>query len=298
MPTEPAWKKYLTDYNEGLGLVYERFVLNDFLLHLKGHYGFYRVLEAPLYGMAGVSGINSVALARIRCPVTLADDNPERIAGIERIWGELALPAAFAIVEDWSSLPYPGPAASTSSGTGRPCGDWRIPPRFLPEMVRCANHLVFVAVPNPVQVGYQVRKHIVEPEFVKEVDERWTDIGMIRRQLQDAGGGDPGTGRARRASLARHGDAGQRAAAQARHPVQETGGQVHGRGLALVHHGLLPGPAARPVRSGDEVRLAGALAAALARQAGLGAPSLAAGPAPTTVKVGRQVTAEPGTSQQ
>jgi hypothetical protein len=182
LSTEPGWKKYLTDYNEGLGLVYERFVLNDFLLRLKGRYGFHKVLEAPLYGMAGVSGINSVALARIRCPVTLVDDNAERLAGIERIWGELALPAVFSSVEDWSHLPYPDRSFDLVWNWA---ALWRLadPAAFLPEMVRCANYLVFVAVPNPVQVGYQVRKHIVEPEFVKEVDERWTDIGMIRRQL-------------------------------------------------------------------------------------------------------------------
>ena len=75
MPTEPTWKHYLTDYNEGLGLVYERFVLNDFLLYLKGQYGFQSVLEAPLFGMAGVSGINSAWLARVKCPITLVDDN-------------------------------------------------------------------------------------------------------------------------------------------------------------------------------------------------------------------------------
>jgi len=186
VPTEPGWRRYLTDYNEGLGLVYERFVLNDFLLHLKGNYGFYTVLEAPLFGMAGVSGINSVALARVRCPVTLADDNPERIAGVERIWGELALPAIFTLVEDWSRLPYPD---RSFDFVWNWAALWRLadPAVFLPEMVRCANYLVFVAVPNPVQVGYQVRKHIVEPEFVKEVDERWTDIGMIRRQLQVLG---------------------------------------------------------------------------------------------------------------
>ncbi|NIV36633.1 MAG: hypothetical protein GWN58_46525, partial [Anaerolineae bacterium] len=61
---EPSWKRYLTDYNEGLGLVYERFVLNDFLLALRKEFGIESVLEAPLFGMAGVSGINSVALAQ------------------------------------------------------------------------------------------------------------------------------------------------------------------------------------------------------------------------------------------
>ena len=33
--SEPTWKHYLTDYNEGLGLVYERFVLNDSLRDLQ-----------------------------------------------------------------------------------------------------------------------------------------------------------------------------------------------------------------------------------------------------------------------
>ena len=170
--TEP-WKKYLTDQRRPRPIISG--LLNDFLLRLKGHYGFYRVLEAPLYGMAGVSGINSVALARIRCPVMLADDNPERMAGIERIWSELALPAVF-IVKDWSRLPYPD---RSFDFVWNWAALWRLadPAAFLPEMVRSANHLIFVAVPNPVQIGYQVRKRIVEPEFVKEVDERWTDIG-------------------------------------------------------------------------------------------------------------------------
>ena len=68
MTDDPAWRKYLTDYNEGLGLVYERFVLNDFLLYLKGQYGFQSVLEAPLFGMAGVSGINSAWLGARKVP--------------------------------------------------------------------------------------------------------------------------------------------------------------------------------------------------------------------------------------
>ena len=61
------------------------------------------------------------------------------------------------------------------------------PAALLRELVRCSNKLIFVAVPNPVQVGYQFRKYVAEPEFVKEIDEKWTDIGMIRRQLEAQG---------------------------------------------------------------------------------------------------------------
>ncbi|MGD8474619.1 MAG: hypothetical protein PVH59_10880, partial [Anaerolineae bacterium] len=87
---ESTWKHYLSDYDEGLGLVYERFVLNDFLLALREEYGSESVLEAPIFGMAGVSGINSVALAQAGAEVTLVDDHAERLAAVERIWGELA----------------------------------------------------------------------------------------------------------------------------------------------------------------------------------------------------------------
>ena len=186
MTTQPTWRHYLTDYNEGLGLVYERFVLNDFLLYLKGQYGFASVLEAPLFGMAGVSGINSVALARIKTQVTLVDDNAERLAGVERIWGELGLPAKFALTEDWAKLPFP---ANSFELVWNWAALWHLnaPGDCLREMVRCSNKLVFVATPNPVQVGYQFRKYVAEPEFVKEIDERWTDIGLIRRQLEGLG---------------------------------------------------------------------------------------------------------------
>jgi SAM-dependent methyltransferase len=184
--TEPTWKKYLTDYNEGLGLVYERFALNDFLLDLKGRHGFANALEAPLFGMAGVSGINSVALARIRTPVTLLDDNAERLEGVRRIWGELGLPAQFGLVDDWSHLPFPD---NTFEFVWNWAAIWHLkdPAALLSELVRVSNKLVFVATPNPVQIGYQVRKHLVEPEFVKEIDERWTSIKLIRETLEGLG---------------------------------------------------------------------------------------------------------------
>jgi Methyltransferase domain len=190
----PAWQRYLTDYNEGLGLVYERFVLNDFLLALREKHGVESVLEAPLFGMAGVSGINSVALAQAGARVTLLDEHAERLAAVERIWGELSLPARFVHQIDWGCLPFPDDtfdlawnwAALWYLSDGSPDGSRR-PEALLGELARVSRRVVFVAMPNRVQMGYLLRKYLLEREFVNYVDEHWADIGRVRRVLESAG---------------------------------------------------------------------------------------------------------------
>jgi hypothetical protein len=192
--TEPAWRRYLTDYNEGLGLVYERFVLNDFLSALRREFGIESVLEAPLFGMAGVSGINSVNLAQAGTRVTLVDEHAERLVAVERIWGELDLVASLIQHDDWAQLPFADNsfdlawnwAALWHLSDGSPGGTDR-PEALLRELARVSRHLVFVAMPNRVQVGYLLRKYLLERDFVNHVDERWADIGRVRRVLEGAG---------------------------------------------------------------------------------------------------------------
>ncbi|MFQ5614701.1 MAG: class I SAM-dependent methyltransferase, partial [Anaerolineae bacterium] len=183
---EPTWKKYLTDYNEGLGVVYERFVLNDYLKAIAGQHRIQSVLEAPLYGMAGVSGINSVCLARGGCRVTLVDDNPERLSGVRRIWGELDLPATFVHHRDFSRLPFEDNRFDLAWEWA---GLWYLPDPagLLRELVRVSRRLVLVAMPNRVQAGYLLRKYVIDRDFFKTVDERWVNMGRIKRLLRQAG---------------------------------------------------------------------------------------------------------------
>ncbi|MCB0044610.1 MAG: methyltransferase domain-containing protein [Caldilineaceae bacterium] len=189
MTTPNTWRRYLTDYNEGLGLVYERFVLNDFLDNLRRRYGIRSVLEAPLYGMAGVSGINDVVFARNNAAVTMVDDNTERIRGVARIWEEdLKLPVDLVHIEprNWGRLPF---ADNSFDFTWEWAGLWYIgdPAGLLRELVRTSRDLVFVAMPNNIQVGYWMRKLVIDQEFFAQHDERWTNIGLLRRILEEAG---------------------------------------------------------------------------------------------------------------
>lgn len=186
--TEPTWKRYLIDYDEGLGLVYERFVLNDFLRSLRRRYDISSVLEAPLYGMAGVSGINSVVLAQDGARVTLVDDIGERAEGVRRIWRKLGLPVDIVTIspDEWGSLPFDDASFDLCWEWA---GLWYLPDAaaLLRELVRCSRKLIFVAMPNRWQVGYFLRKYVIDRAFFDGVDERWTDMGRIRRELEAAG---------------------------------------------------------------------------------------------------------------
>lgn len=181
-----TWEHYLSDDNEGLGLVYERFVLNDFLLRLKARFHIRTVLEAPLFGMAGVSGINSVALAQAGCRVTLVDDHPRRLRGVARIWQELRLPVHLVCVTEWGRLPF---ADRSFDLAWEWAGLWYLPDPegLLRELTRVSRRVVFVAMPNRWQVGYWLRKHVLDRDFFRHVDEAWVDMGRIRRVLVSAG---------------------------------------------------------------------------------------------------------------
>jgi SAM-dependent methyltransferase len=184
--TEPVWKKNLTDWNEGLGVVYERFILNDYLDGLIDHHGIKTVLEAPLYGMAGVSGINSVRLAERGCEVTLVDNNRERFDGVRKIWAHLNLPARFLLHYDFAHLPFPD---NYFDLTWEWAGLWYLPDAagLLRELARVSRKLVFVAMPNNIQVGYQLRKYVIDRDFFPTVDERWVQVSRIKRTLEAAG---------------------------------------------------------------------------------------------------------------
>lgn len=186
MNEEPTWKKYLTDYNEGLGVVYERFVLNDYLDPLIDGHDVGTVLEAPLFGMAGVSGINSVRLAQRGCDVTLVDCLDERLNGITCIWRELDLPARFVFHEDFAHLPFEDNSFDLAWEWA---GLWYLPDAesLLRELARVSRKLVFVAMPNNLQVGYLMRKYLIDRDFFSKVDERWVQMRRIKRVLREAG---------------------------------------------------------------------------------------------------------------
>ncbi|RIK33244.1 MAG: hypothetical protein DCC55_35310, partial [Chloroflexi bacterium] len=86
----------------------------------------------------------------------------------------------------WGELPFAGRSFDL---TWCWAALWYIqdPAGLLAELARTSRKLVFVAMPNNFQVGYWLRKLVIDREFFAHHDESWTDIGRIRRILEANG---------------------------------------------------------------------------------------------------------------
>jgi len=170
-------------YDEGLGTVYERFILNQILKRIKSDFGITSVLEVPHYGMTGVEGLNSVVLAAEGCDVTVVDWDEGRLATVRSVWKELKLSHKLSVrkVVDYGSLPF---ADRSYDLAWNFAALWHVKNGFalVEEMCRVASKTVFICVPNRIQPGYLVRK-MVDRRFFKAVDEKFIDLQAIKSRL-------------------------------------------------------------------------------------------------------------------
>ena len=101
-----TWQSYYDHFDEGLGTTYERFILHRYFKYLKDTYDISSVLEAPGFGMTGVSGINSLWWAKQGITPVVLDDHEQRIELAKKVWAEISLPVHMRLVKDFNHLPY------------------------------------------------------------------------------------------------------------------------------------------------------------------------------------------------
>ncbi|RLC51413.1 MAG: hypothetical protein DRI23_05110, partial [Candidatus Cloacimonadota bacterium] len=78
IPILKTWQNYFSNPDEGLGSSYERIILNNKLNQICSHFKIKSVLEAPSFGFTGLSGINSMDMAKNGLDVAVADNDNNR----------------------------------------------------------------------------------------------------------------------------------------------------------------------------------------------------------------------------
>jgi len=153
------WKDYFinSDLGEGFGTTYERFILHQYFARLKNKYNVESVLEAPSYGMTGISGINSMWWAHNDLPVTVTDDNQRRINLIKRVWQEISFVADFVCLPyDNLHLPFSDKSFDMSWNFA---ALWFVPnlEKFFKELVHVTRKVIFICIPNTLNIFYRLR---------------------------------------------------------------------------------------------------------------------------------------------
>jgi hypothetical protein len=141
----------------GLGTTYERFAIYRWLERLIDRHPIRDVLEGPGDGVAGISGINSVPLARRGAKVTVALRDRREIALARRVWeaqdclaqgsfvcaNGLPLPFTsrrFDLVWNFNRLPFFNPQA------------------MIAEMARISRRYVLLMAPSRHNYGFLARR--------------------------------------------------------------------------------------------------------------------------------------------
>lgn len=151
------WKPYFDNPHEGLGTTYERFILHELFSWMMSRFDIQSILEAPSFGMTGVSGINSLWWAQKKIKTTVCDHCPERLNRIHTVWQKLPFDADFVCVkQNYSQLPFSDNAFDLG---------WNFAalsyvadlPLFLKELTRTCKKTIFICMPNEKNIFCRLR---------------------------------------------------------------------------------------------------------------------------------------------
>ncbi|MDZ7697211.1 MAG: class I SAM-dependent methyltransferase [Deltaproteobacteria bacterium] len=146
--------------HEGLGTTYERFVLHEYFRKIRDKYDVKRVLEAPVFGMTGISGINSLWWAVQGAQVTLVDYHRDRLNATKRVWDEMTLNARFVYDSGaYAHLPFEDGEFDMA---------WNFaalnfkPHALLGELARVTGKVIFICLPNRFNVFSAIQRGILK----------------------------------------------------------------------------------------------------------------------------------------
>ncbi len=166
----------------GLGVVYEQFMLNRLLERTVKRFCIKNAVEAPIFGMAGLTGINSMALPGLGVEVTLVDSDRGRLEDAETAWSMAGKKARFVL----SETPEPLPFADSEFGLAYNFAAlWHLedPGRMVREMARVSSDAVLICMPNPWNPLFQLRKLAGR----LPANHGWADMKRVEAALSDAG---------------------------------------------------------------------------------------------------------------
>jgi len=186
IPILKNWQRYFTNTDEGLGSSYERIVLNNKLESICKHFNILSVLEAPSFGFTGLSGINSMGLAKDGKMITILDNDINRIELIRKTWNGMEFPLKIEYSIDCNSLTFANNAFDLSWNFS---ALWFVDDLsgFLKELTRVTSQAILLCVPNRSGMGYISQKILGFKELKNHLNEKNILPKNIKKQMKKNG---------------------------------------------------------------------------------------------------------------
>jgi len=183
IPILKNWEGYFTNNDEGLGSSYERIVLNKKLETICKHFSVSSVLEVPSFGFTGLSGINSMNLARASKSVTLVDEDKKRIELIKETWEKMSIPITIEHSESFAKLPFADVSFDLSWNFS---ALWFVDDlsTFIKELTRITSQAILLCVPNRSGLGYISQRILGYKELKKHLKEENILPKNIKREMK------------------------------------------------------------------------------------------------------------------
>jgi ubiquinone/menaquinone biosynthesis C-methylase UbiE len=183
-----------TDFDEGLGIASERFAVNKMLLRFFHERGLgdrgriERALEAPVDGLMGIPGMNSVVFAReLGAEVVVASPSHALLDYSARFWDKLGLSdhVEFRHLPD-ERLPFDD---RTFDWVWNYCTfeHYEDARALLREMTRVSRRYVCVLTQNAFNYGYPIHRlyHRLRHQAWDHGSSRWMRMGALTRLFAD-----------------------------------------------------------------------------------------------------------------
>lgn len=183
IPILKNWENYFSNYDEGLGSSYERIVLNKKLDLLCKHFEVKSVLEAPSFGFTGLSGINSMGLAKSGKKITLLDNDENRIKLIKNLWLDMNLPLSIDFTKDFGYLSFADNSFDLSWNFS---ALWFVDdmPKFISELTRVTSKVILLCVPNRTGLGYLSQKIMGAKDLKEHLNEKNIFPNKIKAEMK------------------------------------------------------------------------------------------------------------------
>jgi len=177
---EKNWENFFYKSNEGLGTFYDRILIEKFTNKIIEKYKVKNVLEYPILGLNGITGLNSIFFAKRGIKVTLVDNNKKRIKMIEKLWEKFNLKAKFVYIRNLSEFK----SKKKYDLIWNIASLWlyKDGKKIIENYSNLTKKLAIVIAHNKKQLSYNLWKYL-DKDFFKNVNEKFIDEENIEKSL-------------------------------------------------------------------------------------------------------------------